>query len=75
MKIAQEGGAAHRHEDAALSARCSTTVGALGRGDPPPPCNKRFGIHVRATSENGGVATSYGTRVKRGAYAGPALWG
>ena len=37
--------------------------------------NKRFGIHVRATSENGGVATPYGTRVERGAYVGPALWG
>ena len=37
--------------------------------------NKRFWIHVRATSENGGVATPYGTRVERGAYVGPALWG
>ena len=43
----------------------------------PPPMltNKLFKFHVRATSENGGVATPYGTRVKRGAYAGPALWG
>ena len=37
--------------------------------------NKLFGIHVRATSESGGVATPYGTRVERGAYVGPALWG